>query len=183
MELEKDKWKTIPGFEDYAISRSGIVKRIKRGFNHLIGYIFRPKVDRGGYLALTLRSNKRAKYFHIHRLVALCFIGPPPSTSHQAAHNDGNKKNNDPSNLRWATPGENTRDRWKHDKFVNGCKGEKHGRSKLSNAQVCMMRYFFERGGTNFSRLGKQFGVTLSYARMICLGLIRKNDFYRQVHI
>ncbi|AXV72811.1 hypothetical protein CJO75_01120 [Ralstonia solanacearum] len=50
----------------------------------------------------------------IHRLVALTFLGPPPSRQHEVAHNDGNRANNIVTNLRWATHAENVADTFRH---------------------------------------------------------------------
>ena len=43
-------------------------------------------------------------------LVAMTFLGPPPSVDHVVAHNDGSRTNNHARNLRWATQRENLRD-------------------------------------------------------------------------
>ena len=60
--------------------------------------------------------------YSFHKLVACVFLQPPSdSAKTQVNHRDGNKSNNDPSNLEWCTPSENVlhsydilifRDRW-----------------------------------------------------------------------
>lgn len=53
-----------------------------------------------------LESKDKAKMFSIHRLVALTFI-PNIENKPQVDHIDGDKSNNDISNLRWCTNSEN----------------------------------------------------------------------------
>ncbi|CAK9112041.1 unnamed protein product [Durusdinium trenchii] len=49
------------------------------------------------------------KPFLSHRLVAFEFHGPPPSTTAQVNHKDGNRSNNLKDNLEWVTPSQNVR--------------------------------------------------------------------------
>lgn len=43
----------------------------------------------------------------VHRIVAIAFLGEPPTNSHVVDHIDTNRQNNRPSNLRWVTRLEN----------------------------------------------------------------------------
>jgi hypothetical protein len=47
----------------------------------------------------------------VHQLVACAFIGPQPTPQHTVDHIDGNPSNNHVSNLRWATPKEQAKNR------------------------------------------------------------------------
>ena len=64
------------------------------------------KPNIGAYLRVTLWNEDGPKTFSVHRLVAMCFI-PNPSGLPWVNHIDGNKHNNDVSNLEWCTPSEN----------------------------------------------------------------------------
>jgi hypothetical protein len=86
------------------------------------------KQTKGGYLQVGLSYGGKQRWIGVHRLVALAWIGPPPTAIHQVAHWDGNPTNNQASNLRWATPEENAVDRDRHGHTVRG--GRHHNRKK-----------------------------------------------------
>lgn len=104
--------KNIPGFEDYAVSKSGEVFRISysdsgnRG-KYKLPHKLTPKLDKYGYYKVTLSVNRKLTYRTIHRIVAETFI-PNPNNLPQVNHIDGNKTNNRVENLEWVTPRENT---------------------------------------------------------------------------
>lgn len=54
----------------------------------------------GGYEQVSLSINNEVKRFKVHRLVAQLFI-PNPEELPQVNHKDGNKRNNNVSNLEW----------------------------------------------------------------------------------
>lgn len=115
--LKTEEWRLIPGYPDYAVSEYGKVKRVTKAQGAQAGKIRKPvKNGKYDYYALTL-SGKMTSIFG-HRLVALAFIGPPPTPKHEVAHKNWKHKDNHYSNLRWATHKENMDDRVKH-KNVN----------------------------------------------------------------
>lgn len=69
-----------------------------------------PQLDSKGYLRIRLRYGDVDKYgahtYKVHRLVAENFI-PNPKNLQQVNHKDGDKTNNDVSNLEWCTNAEN----------------------------------------------------------------------------
>lgn len=65
-------------------------------------------VDTVGYYQCILRdTNGKRHYTRVHRLVAKTFIDNPNKLP-QVNHKDGNKLNNNVSNLEWCTNSENT---------------------------------------------------------------------------
>ena len=66
----------------------------------------KPNKDKNGYLLINLRLTKGVRTVHkIHRLVMEHFVGPSELTVN---HKDGDKQNNDLSNLEYLTIKENT---------------------------------------------------------------------------
>ena len=56
----------------------------------------------------------KAQSYHVHRLVATTFLGPPPTTDHwQVNHIDLDPCNNHASNLQWVSPAQNTLHSWR----------------------------------------------------------------------
>lgn len=101
----QELFKYISGYEGlYQISNLGNVrsfKAVSKGGN------LKP-VYRKGYATVILRKNGVSKVHSIHRLIAEAFI-PNPDNLPYINHIDGNKSNNDISNLEWCTQLENMR--------------------------------------------------------------------------
>lgn len=93
-------WKTIRDFSSYEVSNKGRVR------NKKTGRIRKPSNDR--YLSVDLYRDGDFKRKSIHRLVAEAFI-PRIDGKDQINHIDGDKHNNDVSNLEWCTSAENNR--------------------------------------------------------------------------
>ena len=97
--LRLDVWQTISDYPNYEASSEGDIR------NRLNGHVLKPNKHRNGYHTIQLRYQGHRMF--IHRIVALTFLGAPPTPKHQVNHKDGNKTNNHISNLEWATVSEN----------------------------------------------------------------------------
>lgn len=91
-------FRRVPGFKDVRASRKGGL--IARGSR-----LLKTRPNNWGYLQVSIRS----KAYFVHRLVLLAWVGPC-LFGQQANHIDGNKLNNDVSNLNWMTQSENMND-------------------------------------------------------------------------
>jgi hypothetical protein len=160
--IMKEIWKPIVGWEDlYHISNLGRVKRISpTKYTPKFNNVLRPREDRDGYLVLHLSRRGKKKYVHIHRLVAISFIGSPPPGDYTVNHKNGNKKDNRPQNLEWVTRREN--DRHARDVLGMARLGEGHGMSKLTKEQVKEIRALYKTGTYTQTGLGRIFDVTNS---------------------
>lgn len=111
----------IPGFEsispNHYISDSGEVISYRWGKRKVLKLSKNSK----GYLRINLfqKELNKARAISIHRLVAMAFI-PNPDNKEQVNHKDGNKTNNDISNLEWVTNKENMTHAWETNLRDNG---------------------------------------------------------------
>tara|TARA_R110000868_G_scaffold298868_1_gene559035 strand:+ start:147 stop:836 length:690 start_codon:yes stop_codon:yes gene_type:complete len=121
-------FKTIEGFEDYEVSNLGSVKSLKHGKEKIL----KPCKDGCGYVHVRLyprepifgfykNGDMRPKLEKIHRLVALTFLTKPDIPTYQEInHLDGDKINNDVTNLEWISRKENMRHGWRTGLMDNG---------------------------------------------------------------
>lgn len=118
------QWRDIPGRNGYQASDQGGIRSVDRSITDTLG---RTRRLQGKELSQWLDS---AGYWRcgphspilVHRAVCLAFHGEPSDSRLHAAHRDGDKQNNAPSNLYWATVAENNRDIVRHGKNANANK-------------------------------------------------------------
>lgn len=144
-------YKPIAGWEDYAVSRAAVVKSKKSGK----WVRLRPGVASNGYPTVCLSRGKPAerRSFCLHALVLTTFVGPCPP-GQVCRHLDGNKRNNNLSNLAWGTRAENSEDSRKHGTMAVG---EARG-GRLTSDSVLEIRVRYENGEVQ-TALAKEFGV------------------------
>ena len=114
----KEVFKSIPNFSiRYQISNLGRVKRLERVIERPTDkhcpklvckeIILKPKITKFGYQYLKLvKDDGTRKDIFVHRLVASAFVENPDNKP-CVNHKDGNKQNNNASNLEWSTIKEN----------------------------------------------------------------------------
>lgn len=118
-----EKWTYIKGYEGlYSISNKGAV----RSFDRLVKYadgktvlhrgrLLKPQKRYSGHMCVVLVDRyKKKKTYQVHRLVAEAYL-PNPGNKPQVNHIDGDKSNNNVSNLEWCTNYENA-----HHAIKNG---------------------------------------------------------------
>lgn len=99
-----EEWRRSSLFPHYSVSSFGRIRRDSIGPGATAGRILSQSVSAYGYLKVGLYNGSKGsrKTELVHRLVAVAFLGQaPPGKS--VNHIDGDKLNNRPSNLEWAT--------------------------------------------------------------------------------
>lgn len=96
-----------------------------------------------GYLTVTRRIAGRPRPIGVHILVCEAFHGPKPSPLHQVRHLNGDPTDCSAGNLAWGTAVQNAADRDAHGTTP---RGELHGLSKLTAAQVLEIRQLAAEG-------------------------------------
>lgn len=100
------------------------------------------------------------------RVVCELVHGEPPSNVHEAAHSCGVAGCVNPRHIRWATPAENTADKFVHGTVI---RGEMSPRAVLTEEVVRLIR---RSKPSDQTRLAKQYGVTPRTIEKARLGYI-----------
>lgn len=96
-------WIDIPNYEEhYEINDNGVLR------NKHTGKIIKHDVNSSGYHRVSFYYGKQKRYF-VHRIVASLFV-PNPQNFKEVNHKDGNKNNNDATNLEWCDRVHNERE-------------------------------------------------------------------------
>lgn len=89
------KWVNIPFFSNYQINEKGDVRSFFGSYR-----LRKASIATNGYLGLILREKNKSYYRYVHHLVAETFLGVKPTKETFILHKDGNKLNNEASNLK-----------------------------------------------------------------------------------
>lgn len=164
-------YKLVEGFPAYRVGTDGSVwTRWKKNGKKpsLLGTLWkRLKTNTArGYLQVALQSVGVRVERKVHQLVLETFVGPRPEGM-EVCHNDGNKKNNSLSNLRWGTKSENTKDRRNHG---NDMVGEKNGRAKLTKDTARAIRDELRTTGASLIGTARKYGISRQMAERLKYG-------------
>ncbi len=164
--MTKEIWKEIEGYEGlYKVSNLGNVQNRKgKKIKSFLGKAWK-------YKYVVLCKDKNQKSMTIHRLIAAAFISNPGSKP-CVNHIDGDKHNNDVSNLEWCTHSENTSHAYKIGLCKPGktCfkKGEMHKLVKLSKFQIQRIRLMKKIiPKITYAKIAKMFKISRSHAFFI----------------
>lgn len=161
-----EEWRTIPSFPAYEASSLGRIRRVGHFRWHGPGSILKTPISRcTGYQRVTLIGPFGRTDVNVHVAVCEAFHGPRPNGM-QVAHSDGSRTNNKPSNLRWATPSENQKDRINHGTDI---RGELVANAILTVEAVREIRRR-RAAGERCVDLAPEFGVSQYAISKVCLG-------------
>jgi hypothetical protein len=153
-------WRSIANYEGYyEVSNLGRIRRIKAAVGTKPGRILTPVYKHDGYTRIRLYKETVWKSIYIHRLVAVAFLGDPPTLEHQPNHLNGVRDDNRADNLEWATRSENlihsNRVLHRYNPY-----GEYNHNTKLSDNDVREIRQLYADKVYNQVQLGKRFNVS-----------------------
>lgn len=173
---DAERWLPVVGWEDlYEVSDLGRVRSLPRmiwragtgwaDWKPYRGKLLKP-IFRDPYYHAHLADNGRRRYARIHVLVAEAFIGPRPE-GYEVCHGPNGQQDNSLANLCYGTKSKNMGE----DKRRDGSfpVGERHSRSKLTEAIVIQVRARAKAGEARYA-LAREFGVSPSTIYSICYG-------------
>lgn len=145
-------------FDKYIVGQDGVV------VSKYNGKPLSSHVDKKGYHRVSIHCKDGRKTCLLHRMVALEHI-PNPGNLPQVNHLDGNKSNNNVSNLEWTTGKDNV----KHSVTTGLVKrGSERTNSKLTEAMVLDMRGLREFEKLTYYTLSDMFGVSYQTVHKVC---------------
>jgi hypothetical protein len=171
--LETEIWKPIKGYEGlYEVSNMGRVKRLPTSFecgsrwgkDRIITFKGRilsvSKADKKHYPIVWLSLKNKVKNYSVHRLVATAFLSNSENKL-QVNHIDGNRDNNNVSNLEWVTGNENMM----HSYYI--LKNQKVGQKTIIDVETgivydsIMDAFNSKKYGYKYSTIARQLSGSL----------------------
>jgi hypothetical protein len=130
------------------------------------GTILSPAIDQNGYEGVGLSFEQKDSYIRVHRLVAMAWIGNIPKGM-CINHIDGNKRNNNLSNLEIVTYSENSKHAYRMglNKPIS-MKGEEHPLSRLTSSDVIEIRRLHKET-RQVNGIAKAFNISVSQVQRI----------------
>lgn len=130
--IMEEIWKPVVGYEGrYEVSSLGRIKSLARQDirgNNRVERIRKPVKPNGRYITVYLSADSKIHRRTLHSIIAEAFIGPRPEGM-SIDHIDGDKINNNPTNLEYVTPRENSR-RYYRGKNPSGVVGVSYSETK-----------------------------------------------------
>lgn len=118
--------------------------------------IYKPAIDKKGYLRVAFLHNGKHTTFKVHRLVAMLFVDNTESKP-QVNHKDGKKDNNHFQNLEWCNNSENVQHAYDTGLAKPKHSFENHRFSFTKESLVELVE--LKRNGAKVIDLAKRFNV------------------------
>lgn len=151
--------KPIEGFPNYEISSDGRIwskPRIDLRGHNRVGHWMKSSGKKNWYRHLVLINFEKKQTITIHKLVATAFV-PNPNNLPCINHIDGNKQNNNASNLEWCSQEQNNL----HSKLILG----NTNCAKLQVSDIINIKYINTQ--SSLQELATQYNVSKTMIRHI----------------
>lgn len=153
-----ERWLPVVGFVGaYEVSDLGRVRSLLSG-----GLMKKQTLNKSGYLYTMLRGKKNVR---VHKLVLEAFVGACPPGM-ETRHLDGNRKNNELSNLCYGTRRKNFEDKKRHG---TDNAGGRHPMAKISEDDAIDILWL-QRHGADARTIAESYGVCTEQVRRIRAG-------------
>jgi hypothetical protein len=172
MNMDKEIWKPIEGFEYYEVSNLGRV----RSLSHIdsMGRLKEGKIltqnfdGKKNYLHVGMGKGTGRRYTkNVHRLVAKAFI-PNPNNFKEINHKDEKKTNNAVTNLEWCDHTYNSN----YGSKPGSVRGDKNPQNKFSYEDVVFIKKHHIACGGRYTNkdLALMFGISPTHVCAIAHG-------------
>ncbi len=170
--IDNERYKIIPPYPDYAVSRSGKIIRVTPRKDGRKNKPLSPQITiRRGYpervtvgLFPIGTKRNRPRTVSVARMMLEAWVSRPARAGLHAAHRNGDATDNRLANLYWATPKQNCDDKFRHGTI---CRGEKTYNTTLTEKLVRKMRQD-RANGCYWSLLSRRYGISVRSAREVC---------------
>lgn len=152
----------IEGYDLYFVSEDGKIYSDKYKKRRELSQ----RRNRRGYLYVNLCKNGKYKSVSVHRLVAGAFLPKSPNKN-DVNHIDGNKTNNNASNLEWIDKAGNIQHAFRIG-LNTPRKHEQHHAAKLIEKDVAIIRERFRRGEKVVSISASYTNVSYECIKAVC---------------
>lgn len=175
-----EQWLPVIDFESaYEVSNMGRVRSIDRTIEQRDGTTrFFPgrilaQSNLNGYRTVGLSIQKNSTRRTVQRVVLEAFIGKRPSGM-EACHYDGDRSNNELSNLRWDAPKSNAQDKFRHGTNVREARSHCFKGHELDDANT-----YVAPNGERSCKKCRQFANRDSYYRNLDSSREYARNYYR----
>lgn len=141
----------IPFYDGYFITRSGIVISTHNGINKRV-----KRLTNYGYYTFHVTLEGKNTTVYLHRLLCLAFKFDEYFEGAVVRHLDGNRKNNNLSNLKWGTYQENAGDMIRHN---TSARGEKNGSNTITTEQAIEIKKLLCEGNLKKVEIARRFNI------------------------
>ena len=165
MRKSESIWRSVEGYEGiYEVSNYGELKSLSRiiilkdGTQRKLNTKILKPIKIGDYHGYQLTNSTGSKKHYIHRLVCTAFLENPKGDQVTVNHIDGDKYNNELSNLEWSSYSENLKHAYRNG--LNKNSGENNHYTKFSDETISQVREKYATGQYRQSELADLYGIS-----------------------